>query len=216
MKFTINNEDYDVIIEKKKTTKNIYIRVKEDLKIYVTCNKLTPTTAITTLLEQSKPQLTNMIHRQQSRKQYEDAFYYLGKKYDKIYTEFCDIQLGQGKVFLRKNFDLEKWKKKQALAIFQEHLDTCYQHFSRPIPYPTLRIRTMKTRWGVCNTKTKTITLNTELITKDLKCLDYVIYHELSHLVEANHSKRFWQVVEENCKDYKHLRKMTNQLGEEE
>ena len=74
----------------------------------------------------------------------------------------------------------------------------------------------MKSRWGVCNTKTHVITLNLELITKDIHCLDYVIMHELSHLVEPNHSKRFWSVVEENCRNYKYYRKLTNEIGEEE
>ena len=65
----------------------------------------------------------------------------------------------------------------------------------------------MSTRWGVCNTKLKKVTLNSELVYKDMKCLDYVIVHELSHLIEANHSKRFWSLVEENCPDYKRIRK---------
>ena len=67
---------------------------------------------------------------------------------------------------------------------------------------------TMKSRWGVCNTKTHRVTLNLELIRKDIVCLDYVIVHELSHLIHANHSKEFWMLVEENCHDYKKIRKM--------
>ena len=65
----------------------------------------------------------------------------------------------------------------------------------------------MKTRWGVCNVKTHKITLNLELIKKDIRCLDYVIIHELSHLLYANHSKEFWKCVEDNFKDYKKIRK---------
>ena len=65
----------------------------------------------------------------------------------------------------------------------------------------------MTTRWGVCNTKLKIITLNLELIKRDIKYLDYVIVHELSHLIEANHSSRFWSIVEKNYKDYKKIRK---------
>ena len=65
----------------------------------------------------------------------------------------------------------------------------------------------MKTRWGVCNVKTKKITLNLELIKKKIECLDYVIVHELSHLLYANHSKEFWNCVGNNFKDYKKIRK---------
>ena len=82
-----------------------------------------------------------------------------------------------------------------------------YNNFSREIDKPTLLIRKMTSRWGVCNTKDKNITLNLELMKRDIKYLDYVIVHELSHLVYANHSKKFWNVVSENIKDYKDIRK---------
>ena len=65
----------------------------------------------------------------------------------------------------------------------------------------------MSSRWGVCNVKSKNITLNSELIKRDIKYLDYVIVHELSHLIYANHSRSFWNLVEENCPNYKEIRK---------
>ena len=65
----------------------------------------------------------------------------------------------------------------------------------------------MTTRWGVCNIKSHNVTLNLELIKRDIKYLDYVIIHELTHLVYADHSKSFWSVVEENMPDYKKYRK---------
>ena len=65
----------------------------------------------------------------------------------------------------------------------------------------------MTSRWGVCNIKTKVITLNLELIKRDTKYLDYVIVHELSHLIHGDHSDRFWALVEDNMSDYKKYRK---------
>ena len=104
--------------------------------------------------------------------------------------------------------DREKALKKQASILFQQRLDLVYSKFSRKIPYPTLTIRKMKSRWGVCNVKTKRITLNLELMKKLEVCLDYVIVHELSHLVYADHSSKFWSLVEENYPDYKKVRKL--------
>ena len=80
--------------------------------------------------------------------------------------------------------------------------------FTREIPYPRLTIRQMKSRWGVCNTRDKRVTLNLELIKMLPQCLDYVIVHELSHLIHANHSKDFWNLVEENYPNYKTVRKI--------
>ena len=68
----------------------------------------------------------------------------------------------------------------------------------------------MKTRWGVCNVKTKRVTLNLSLIKKEVKYLDYVIIHELSHLIHANHSKDFWNLVSLLEPNYKKLRKELN------
>ena len=91
--------------------------------------------------------------------------------------------------------------------LFTEHYDYWYQQFEEPIHKPKLKLRKMKTRWGVCNRRDDSITLNTRLLEYDTKYLDYVIIHELSHLVHFDHSKEFWEVVAKYCPDYKLLRK---------
>ena len=65
----------------------------------------------------------------------------------------------------------------------------------------------MTSRWGVCNRKNNSITLNLELIKKDIRYADYVIVHELCHFIEFNHSKRFWDIVNKYSPDYKDIRK---------
>lgn len=210
MQFEYKDKSYDIVVLKKRTTKNLYIKVKDDLKIYITCNTFTSDREIKRIVNNNRKSIERMLDRAIMLEEKKQDFYFLGKKYDIVYTNIDEVSLGENKIFLSKNIDLDKWFKKQALKIFSEHLENCYENFTRSIPHPSLRIRKMKTRWGVCNTKTYVITLNLELITKDINCLDYVIYHELSHLVEANHSKRFWTVVEENFKDYKKYRALTN------
>lgn len=210
MEFEYKDKSYEIVVLKKRTTKNLYIKVKDDLKIYITCNTFTSDREIKRIVDNNRKSIERMLDRAIMLDEKKQDFYFLGKKYDIVYTNIDEVSLGENKIFLSKNIDLDKWLKKQALKIFSEHLENCYENFTRSIPHPSLRIRKMKTRWGVCNTKTYVITLNLELITKDINCLDYVIYHELSHLVEANHSKRFWAVVEENFKDYKKYRALTN------
>ena len=56
-------------------------------------------------------------------------------------------------------------------------------------------VKKMKTRWGTCNTQAKRIWLNLELIKKPQSCLEYVIVHELVHLLERKHNDRFWNYV---------------------
>lgn len=207
MKFYYDNEEYDIVIEKKRTNKNTYIRVKNDLKIYITTNIFIKDRDLIRLVEENEKSIIRMINSQIKKKNSNEGFFYLGKKFDPIYVEYCDISFGDTKVFLNKNLDIDKWYKLQAKKIFKERLDFNYNNFSEIIPYPELKIRKMTTRWGVCNTKLKTVTLNLELMKRDTKYLDYVIIHELSHLIEANHSARFWKIVERNCPSYKQIRK---------
>lgn len=80
--------------------------------------------------------------------------------------------------------------------------------FSRwGIPHPTLRFRRMSSRWGSCQPKTAAITLNLRLLYAPMECIEYIIVHELAHLVEANHSPAFHRVVSEVMPDWKERRK---------
>ena len=102
---------------------------------------------------------------------------------------------------------LNKYLSKYILQIYNERLEYNYNLFEESIPYPNLKTRKMTTRWGVCNPSKKTITLNTELLKKDIDLLDYVIIHEMCHFFEANHSKNFWHLVGLAYPNYKEARK---------
>ena len=209
---TIDNQDYDVEIIKKRSTRNMYLRVKEDMKLYVTCNYLMSDKMIYNFIMDNEKSVIRMLNRMKKKQEKEAFFYYLGKKYDLVYLNNQGISFGTEKVFVDPEFNLDKWYKKEAERVFKEELDKMYNRFIYPIPYPSsLTIRKMKTRWGVCNVKTHKITLNFELIKKDIIYLDYVIVHELSHLLYPNHSTSFWKCVEDNFHEYKKIRKELKQ-----
>ena len=206
MKLDIDGNLYEIVIERKVGNRNTYIRVKKDMKVHVTTNTFTTNKMIEKLINENYDKIVKMFEVQEKKKENNDGFFYLGKKYDIVYASYCDISFGEEKVFINKNLDIDKWYKNQAKKLFLERLDYQYSKFSRRIPYPTLRIRKMTSRWGVCNIKTKVLTLNLELIKRDVKYLDYVIVHELSHLIHGDHSSSFWKLVEENMPDYKKYR----------
>ena len=82
-----------------------------------------------------------------------------------------------------------------------------YGVFMEKIPVPNLKIRKMTSRWGVCNIKNYNVTLNYQLSKYNIRCLDYVIVHELSHFVYPNHSRNFWNLVGKYYPNYKECRK---------
>lgn len=209
MKVEIDKHILEVFITKKRQ-KNTYIRVKEDLNIYVTTNYFTTKDDILKLIENNKTSISRMITRQEKKQQKEKEFTYLGKKYNLVLINSKEITLGLETILYNNLENLHKWLVKQANSIFLEELNKMYNIFPINIPYPSLTIRKMKTRWGVCNTKTKRVTLNLELIKKDLKYLDYVIVHELAHLVYPNHQYEFWSLVGQVIPNYKELRKELN------
>lgn len=74
-------------------------------------------------------------------------------------------------------------------------------------------IRRMKTRWGTCNITAKRIWLNLELAKKPFDCLEYVVVHELVHLLERNHNARFWSLVGQFLPDWRARKALLNQRG---
>lgn len=80
------------------------------------------------------------------------------------------------------------------------------------IPYPTLKIKTMRSRWGSCNYKSHIITLSTNLVYCSREQIYYVIVHEFSHLIVPNHSQDFYAIVERFVPDYKRIRCDMNRI----
>jgi predicted metal-dependent hydrolase len=71
-------------------------------------------------------------------------------------------------------------------------------------------VRQMKTKWGSCNPKKATIRFNTDLAKKPLACLEYVLVHELAHLIEPTHSDRFRAILNRHLPNWPHLRSQLN------
>lgn len=208
MQISINNQDVEVIITKKVGNKNTYLRVKEDLCLHVTTSCFMSDKKIKEIINENMDSIIRMYEKQSLKQEFKNNFYYLGKKYDVVKTNSKEVIFGEDKIFVPNNLDIDKWLKKEATKLFKERLDYWYSNFDRKLPYPSLTIRKMTSRWGVCNSKLVRVTLNLELMKKDISCLDYVIVHELSHFIEMNHSDRFWKVVEANYPNYKRIRKI--------
>ena len=206
MKYIVDNKEYEVVIVKK-NNKNTYIRIKDDLKIYVTTNYFVTNKMIKKLLDDNYDYLAKNLLKKQIKNEKNKQFYYLGEVYDIIIIDNKKIEVMDNRIYVKSRDALDKWLKKEIKRVFSERLDLIYNEFEERIPYPNLRIRKMTTRWGVCNKQTKTVTLNSELIKYSIDKLDYVIVHELSHFIHFNHSKSFWELVSKYCPRYKEIRK---------
>lgn len=206
MKYILDNIEYNVIIEKK-NNKNLYIRIKED-GIHVTCNYLTSKSMIKKVLDENNNALRKMVNHMKKEDEKKDKFFYLGNSYDIILNEnVSKVSIVDGKIYTKNSIMLNNWLKEEIIRIFDERYVYIFNHFNESVKSPILKIKSMKTRWGVYNRKNHTITLNSKLIVFDISKIDYVIIHELCHIIHFDHSKEFWNLVSKYCKDYKSIRK---------
>ncbi|MEJ1336322.1 MAG: M48 family metallopeptidase, partial [Candidatus Sedimenticola sp. (ex Thyasira tokunagai)] len=71
-------------------------------------------------------------------------------------------------------------------------------------------IKKMKTKWGSCNVEQRRIWLNLELAKKPPECLEYILVHELVHLIERNHNQRFIEWMDQFLPDWRISKKILN------
>ncbi len=91
------------------------------------------------------------------------------------------------------------WYRREALQLFTE----CVEHFAplMGVAPREVKLSSARMQWGSCTAR-GTVHLNWQLIKMPLPLVDYVVVHELAHLVEMNHSAAFWAVVARACPDY--------------
>ncbi|MBQ6687326.1 MAG: DUF45 domain-containing protein [Bacilli bacterium] len=203
---TLGENTVEVIITRK-NNKNIYFRFSADLKLHITCNIYVTKREILKLIEKNELKLLKMYESQVKLNNSDAFFNYLGKKYIKVEDpNIKNIYFEDGYIYYPSEKKLNKFIKEECIRVFNNEVERCKDSFSR-LPVFTLKIRNMKTRWGVCNRRDNIVTLNSELLKKDIDLIDYVIIHELCHFYEGNHSKRFWDLVSDFYPKYKDARK---------
>jgi predicted metal-dependent hydrolase len=102
------------------------------------------------------------------------------------------------------------WYRREARANFQTRLAHYLEHMV--LKAPRLYLSSARTRWGSCNSNGE-IRLNWRLIQAPQDVIDYVVVHELAHLREMNHSRRFWRIVEQACPSHTQARAHLDEKG---
>lgn len=194
----------------KKEVKNTTLKVKPNGEVI-----------LTTPLESSDEYISHVINKrnlwikqkleffsryQYSQKEYVSGedFKYLGKSYRlkviESKQEYAKLQRSYLELYVKNTANKERkqtiiydWYYKKALLYFYNLIEKLNKTTKQEIN--NIQIRKMKTKWGSCNPNTKNINLNIELIKKPKICIEYVIFHELAHLIHPNHSKEFYNYL---------------------
>ena len=105
---------------------------------------------------------------------------------------------------------VERWYREQ-LRLAAEPLKDRWQS-KIGVVLEKLYIQRMKTRWGSCNKQNRSIRLNTDLAKKPLECMEYILVHELMHLIETSHNDHFVSLMDQHLPSWRHRRDQLNQL----
>ncbi|OGG49374.1 metal-dependent hydrolase [Candidatus Kaiserbacteria bacterium RIFCSPHIGHO2_02_FULL_54_11b] len=135
-----------------------------------------------------------------------ESHYYLGKRYrlDVVYVNGPSYVELKGKNVLilqarprseqeRRERVLHEWYRNELRTLLAPMIEEWQERLG--VEPTSWDIKRMKTRWGTCNHKAGRIWLNLELIKKPLSCIEYVVVHELVHLIEKKHNDRFTELM---------------------
>lgn len=159
------------------------------------------------------------------RKQYVsgESHRYLGKQYrlKVIQADYEQVKLTRGQLEVHTldkrdtakiREQVEAWYLWQARRVFRQQMREMFKRFHAfDLAYPKLQIRALKARWGSC-TPSGNIILNLKLMQVPKQYIDYVIVHELCHLIEHNHSKRFYLLLDSLMPDWRERRRELNEV----
>jgi len=129
-----------------------------------------------------------------------EGFLYLGERYKLLISDTGDTPLSfTGKEFLLRRQYLPEarerfifWYRNQALETLEQRV--VLYGVPAGLKHSRIKISHARKRWGSCNSK-GVLNFSWRLIMAPMKVVDYVVVHELAHILEHNHSKKFWDVV---------------------
>lgn len=186
----INQRLVTVQLEKKRNIKHVYLRVLSPNLIQIKTNIYYTLYDAKNLIEKKMDWIESSIIRLETKYVNEDEFLYLG-----VRKKLEDFKI--------KNID--NFYKKEILKYLPNLVET-YAKKMNLMP-TSIKYRKNKRTWGSCNYKNG-LNFNILLMKFPIELMEYVVIHELAHIQHKNHSKRFWDLVEKFCPDYKQREKI--------
>ena len=213
--------DFDLLIKRTRRKKTLSIIIR-DQKVILSAPKYVSDQEIDKILESKFAWIQKKLTIEKkdlklNKKYYTsgEIFLYLGKEYylDIKKSTKSDIYISHNKLIIETtNFDnnnfvkneIRSWYMKKAM----ERIELIHKHYEiiMNLKSNKLIFGEYKSKWGSCNIK-KVISYDWRIIMSPITVINYIVVHEISHILHPNHSKYFWSLVEKYIKDYKAQRK---------
>lgn len=180
--------------------------------------------AITKLSWIKKQQTKIKAQKREAQREYltKESHYYLGKRYMLKVIEHKSVPIVKLKhntieLYIRPETDTAKRKEildEWYRAKLKEMIPSLITKWEKvmSVEVKEFGIKKMKTKWGTCNIEAQRIWLNLELAKKPNNCLEYIIIHEMTHLLERNHNTRFVALMNQFMPNWKEVKEELNRL----
>jgi len=152
-----------------------------------------------------------------------ESHYFQGKRYLLRITEqdapakvllktktYIDLFIRSESTTEQKQIIINEWYRSELKKLIPDIIEKWEQKIG--VKVSEWQVKQMKTKWGTCNIEEKRIWINLELAKKPLHCLEYIIVHEMLHLIERHHNDRFLALMEKYLPQWKFFKEELNQL----
>lgn len=211
----------------KKKIKNMYLKVsRQDGKVSVSAPLRTKDDIIKRFVASKLDWIDKQVKKFENRKslidleyKQDEIHYVWGKPYsleikyeNKKGVEILDdkliLAIHKDSTIIQREKLLIEWYRKQ----LKERLPDLVEKWEYIIgvSVESVRVRNMTTRWGTCNTRDKRICFNLQLAKKPLRCLEYVVVHELVHLLEPSHNVVFKNHMDKYLPNWREIKRELN------
>ena len=169
-----------------------------------------------------KQQTKFLSQKRETSREYitRESHYYLGKRYllkvieqgtpRKVILKHSTIELyvRKGSTIEQKQIILDRWYRQQLKKIVPGYIAELEKKMN--VKVAEYGIKKMKTKWGTCNANARRIWLNLELVKKPIECIEYILMHEMIHLIELNHNDQFIAYLNKFIPKWKHYKEELN------
>lgn len=167
----------------RKNVKNINLRIKPDGKVYVSANRFVPKKVIDDFVNSKREFIENAIWGYKKKTE---------KKSVRIYSEE---------------------ELKELIIKLCEKAYPYFESVGAVKKFPEIRFKNLKSKWGSCHVSKGVLTFNTNLSFAPFECIVYVVLHEFTHFIHANHSEKFYKELIKVCPDWKNARRMLKEVS---
>ena len=192
------------IKESKKAVKYLRLKVGQSGEISLSIPLRTKENHILEFLEKNLEWLrkTSAKIKAKNSAKNENQVEFLGLSYELIIDKKASgVSIELFSIKAASKDDFRRFCDQKAKELLNASIARFAPLIARPINH--ISFKHMRTRWGSCNKAKGYINLNLDLITKKKEFIEYVVLHELAHLVHANHSKDFYALISKHMPDYK-------------